>query len=535
MKKITQYLITATVALFAFSSCEKKLEDAYPNPNSFSRVPVESLLPPVIYNMTLDPQTDFRFLGGYIQNWTNISAQNQWDRMGYQAGSDNGGAIWRGHYYDLGQNLVRMIEWGSEEKKWDYVGVAKAIQAWSWLLTTDYHGEIILKEAFNTNLLTFKYDTQEDVYNHVRLLCREAIDYLSRTGDGVSQVNLQKGDAFMNNGDVEKWKKFVYGVMARSYNHLSNKSTYKADSVIYYCDKAMLTAADDVTVKFSNAGKNNEANFFGPFRGNMAAYRQTEFTVNLLTGANTAFAGVDDPRKWYYLQLDANNLLFRGVRIAKGEADISPTGNRPRNFWGNTSASSIPPNDFNSKYIFRNNSEFPVMTATEIHFMKAEAALRKGDKTTALAAYKRGIEESFSMLLNRFNFNVPPANQLNSSSAATFMANPTVLPTNLDSMTLSRIMLQKYIALWGYGMHETWTDMRRFHYTDLDPAVPGQQVYRGFTPPTGSDLFPDNSTKLVYRVRPRYNSEYIWNVAELDRIGARTADYHTIRCWFSEP
>jgi hypothetical protein len=535
MKRIAQYLITATAAVFAFSSCEKKLEEAYANPNSFSRVPVETLLPPVIYSMALDPQTDFRFLGGYIQNWTNISAQNQWDRMGYQAGSDNGGAIWRGHYYDLGQNLVKMVEWGSEERKWDYVGVAKAIQAWSWLLTTDYHGEIILKEAFNTNLLTFKYDTQEEVYNYVRQLCREAIENLEKTGDGVSPANLQKGDAFMNNGDVEKWKKFVYGVMARSYNHLSNKSIYKADSVIFYCDKAMQSSADDVTVKFSNAGRNNEANFFSPFRGNMAAYRQTEFTVNLLTGTNAAFPGVDDPRKWYYLQLDANNTTFRGLQIAKGEAPIT-ANSRPRNFWGNTSASSIPPNDLNSKYLFRNNSEFPVMTATEIHFMKAEAALRKGDKTTALGAYKRGIEESFNMLLNRFNQNVPTANQLNSGSAATFMSDVKVVPTNLDSVTLTRIMLQKYIALWGYGMHETWTDLRRFHYIDPDP-VTTQQVYRGFTPPssTAGDLFPDNSTKFVYRVRPRYNSEYIWNVVELDRIGARTADYHTVKCWFSEP
>jgi hypothetical protein len=533
MKQIAKYAITAAAVLLGFSGCEKKLDEVYATPNSFLRVPVETLLPPATYYMALDPQTDFRFLGGYIQNWTNISALNQWDRMGYQAGSDNGGAIWRGHYYDLGQNMIKMMEWGAEEQKWDYVGVGKAIMAWSWLLTTDYHGEIILKEAFNTSLLTFKYDKQEEVYDFVRQLCREAITNLERTDGNVSQANLQKGDRFMNNGDVEKWKKFAYGVMARSYNHLSNKSIYKPDSVIFYCDKAMQTTADDVTTKFANSGLNNEANFFGPFRGNMAAYRQTDFVVNLMTGTNPAFAGVDDPRKWYYLQLDANNTTFRGIQIAKGEASISPTGNRPRNFWGNTSASSIPPNDFNSKFLFRNNAEFPIMTATEIHFMKAEAALRKGDKPMAHAAYKRGIEESFNMLLTRFNQNVPAANQITSGSAATFMANAAVVPA-INDITLTHIMLQKYIALWGYGMHETWTDLRRYHYKDSDP-VTGQQVYRNFTLPTGTDLFPDNSGEPVYRVRPRYNSEYIWNVAALDLIGGRTANYHTVKCWFSEP
>ncbi len=531
MKRIYQILTAAAFTLVVISSCSKKIEEAYPTPNSFLRVPVEQLLPPAIYNMALNCQTDFRFLGGYIQNWTNIGALNPWDRMGHQPGLDNGGAIWRMHYYDLGQNLVKMIEWGSEENKWDYVGVAKAIQAWSWLTTTDYHGEIILKEAFNTNLLTFQYDTQEEVYAYVRQLCREAIANLSRTDGAVNPANLKRGDEYMNGGDVEKWKKFVYGVMARSFHHLTNKTIYQPDSVMYYCDRAMQTTTDDVTTKFANAGKNNEASFNGPFRGNLAAYRQTEFTVNLLTGTNPALTGVSDPRQWYYLQQDANNTTFRGIPIAKGEA-VFATNNRPRNFWGNTSAASFPVNDLNSKYIFRDNGEFPIMTATEIHFMKSEAAFRKGDKAAALASYKQGIEESFNMLLTRFNQNVPAANQLNGGSATAFMANPLVVPA-ASALTLTNIMLQKYIALWGYGMHETWVDLRRYHYIDKD-AITNEQVYRSFAWPAGADLFPDNNSKEVYRVRPRYNSEYIWNVAELGRIGALAPDYHTVQCWFSK-
>jgi Starch-binding associating with outer membrane len=533
MKKIFQLSIIISAATLVFSSCEKKIEEAYPVPNSFLRVPVEQLLQPASYYMALDQQTDDRFLGGYIQNWTNISALNQWDRQGYQAGSDNGGAIWRMHYYDLGQNMVKMVEWGTEEQKWDYVGVGKTIQAWSWLLLTDYHGEVILKESFNTNLLTFKYDTQEDVYLYVRTLCREAIANLSRTDGAVSAVNLAKGDAFLNGGDVEKWKKFAYGVMARTFNHLTNKASYQADSVIFYCDKAMQTTADDATIKFANSGLNNEANFLGPFRGNMAAYRQTDFIVNLLTGANPAITA-NDPRQWYYLQQDANNTAFKGLQIAKGETVI-PSGNRPRNFWGNTSALSIPPNDLNSKYIFRNNAEFPIMTATEIHFMKAEAAFRKGDKPTALASYKRGIEESFNMLTTRFNQNVPPANMINGANMAAYMSNTSVVPPAAIDLKLTQIMLQKYIALWGYGMQETWVDLRRYHYDkDIDAATTFP-VYRGFTLPSGTDLFPDNGGKPAYRVRPRYNSEYIWNVVALDLIGARTADYHTVECWFSKP
>jgi hypothetical protein len=41
--------------------------------------------------------------------------------------------------------------------------------------------------------------------------------------------------------------------------------------------------------------------------------------------------------------------------------------------------------------------------------------------------------------------------------------------------------------------------------------------------------------KWIYRVRPRYNSEYLYNVDELNRLGAFAPDYITKECWFSKP
>jgi hypothetical protein len=52
---------------------------------------------------------------------------------------------------------------------------------------------------------------------------------------------------------------------------------------------------------------------------------------------------------------------------------------------------------------------------------------------------------------------------------------------------------------------------------------------------TGIDLFLNNNGKLVYRARPRYNSEYLYNIPELTRIGALALDYHTVEQWFSKP
>ncbi|PZR25966.1 MAG: SusD/RagB family nutrient-binding outer membrane lipoprotein [Citrobacter freundii] len=546
--KITGSICTAAIIA---AGCTKKIDEAYANPNADVRVPVEQLLPNMIATMATNgaghgPQNDIRFIGKYIQNFVFYASGGRYDQMGGTTGtSDNAASIWRTHFYDLGQNVLKMIEWASEEKKWDYAGVGKSILAWSWLTLSDYHGEVIsVNEAFNTSALTFSYGTQEEVYNHVKQLCYEALELLNKTGDGANQANLAKGDAYFYNGDVEKWKKFTNGVMARLYNHLSNKSIYNADSVVYYCNRSILTNADNGLVKFANTGVSGTANFFGPLRNNLSstvigtetAIRQSSFIANLLSGKNNAFLNAADPRAWYLIRPNTNN-TFVGLDPNKGQTVIA-ANDRPESFFGASQAGGAnnvaPANDNNCRYIFKNASPFPIMTAAEIQFIKAEALLRKGDRTGALAAYKEGISQNFDMLTSVYQTSVPADKFITSTMKNDFLNNTTVVPAAATDLTLTKIMLQKYIALYIHGACETWTDMRRFHYTDTDPAT-GQQVYRDFAPPSGTDLNPDNGGQLVYRVRPRYNSEYVWNLKELERIGATAANYHTKKCWFSEP
>ena len=546
MKYNIKYLLVISALIIMGVSCSKKIDEAYANPNYDVKVAPEGLLPEIISSMAGNygahgPMNDIRYIGAYVQNFAYYTTLSNFDRMGY-TNTDVAQSFWRSHYYDIGQNNVKMIAWAIENKQWDYAGVGKAIFAWSWLNLTTYHGEVVLKEAFNTDQITFQYDKQEDVYTEVRKLSHEALTYLNKTGDNASQASLAKGDAFFYKGDVSKWKKFVYGVLARSFNHLSNKADYKADSVLFYTNLAMKESTDDGLVKFTASLVSATNNMFGPFRANLGgastvsptAIRQGAYIANLMSGANSAFPGVADPRAIYLLRLNANN-TFKGVEPNKGQAVLA-ANDRPENFWGVPQISAnntAPANDLNCRFIFRNDAPFPVMTATEISFMRAEAAFLKGDKATALVAYKDGIAKHFDLLMNYYNTNVPAASLLTATIKADFLANPLVVPTNAANLTLSMIMLQKYIAMFGYGTFETWTDMRRYHYVDLDKTT-GKQVFTDFVVPSGTGLFEDNGGKLVYRMRPRFNSEYVWNINELARIGATQLDYHTKEQWFSQ-
>jgi hypothetical protein len=169
------------------------------------------------------------------------------------------------------------------------------------------------------------------------------------------------------------------------------------------------------------------------------------------------------------------------------------------------------------------------MTYAELQFVKAEAALRSGNAALARTAYINGISSHIDFV-NARNLDAgqtPP--QITAAEKAAFLADTNIVPA---TVTRSHIMSQKYIALWGWGHNELWMDMRRYHYTDIDP-VSGTQVFRGFTPPTA--LYVDNAGKIVQRIRPRYNSEYVWNQASLSVIGGLATDYHTVPLWITLP
>jgi len=549
--------ITAGIAISSVLviSCSKKIDEAYANPNASVKQPIENIFPSLIGSISGSSSAagsayglsnDGLLIGRYVQFWgtytvtTAANTGTQYDRMGgVTDASDNLGSVWAAHYYGMGQNINRIIEWGTEEQKWDFVGAATALRAWSMFEAANQYGEIILRQAFNQSLQQFTYESQEEVYDSVRAIAHRALSFLNMSGGGMNPTSFAASDFYFNGGSLDRWKKFVYGILARSYAYIHNKAEYSPDSVIKYAGLAQQTNADNATAKFQGTGITGTSNYYGLVRQNVnnsnTGIRQSAFIANLMTGANAlAFTGVADPRAWYMLRENINGTI-RGITPWLGMSGLV-LADRPRSFIGTGADTLGYPATEQGRYIFRNTAEWPVMTASEMQFLKAEAHLRKGESSLALAAYTNAISLNFDMLVEKYNTNIPAGKEITPANKAAYMANTAVIPSTPSGLTLTRIMLQKYIAMYGWGMHNTWADMRRYHYTDIDPAT-GQQVYAGFTPPSGTSLFPQNLGKLVYRTRPRYNSEYLYNIPALTGIGAYPVnnDYHTKETWFSKP
>ena len=517
MKKINKILIIGLV-LIASQGCKKFL-DVNENPNGPSSADPALYIPSIQTNFASGSQFDARLIGPYIQNFQHSAAGISYDVYGYVPSSDFGGELWRSVYWKSGQNTLDLIKAAREQKKWDILGMGLAMQAWGWQMLTDYHGPIILKQAFDPLKNTFDYDPQDTVYAYVKRECMEALTELDKKTDAVGSPLFSKFDLIYK-GDPLKWKKFVYGILAINAHHLIKKATYNPDEVIGFVDNALAGNADDAIVPF-NGTNSADANFLGTLRGNVGVYGQSGFIVRLTDG--TIFNGVKDPRQPIMLNPSLDG-VYRGLTPALGQSSIlnaATTG--VRSVWGTALGSNVVALGTPGKYLFQDKVGFPLMTYAALQFIKAEAAFTKGNKTLALQAYKAAINASLDYVRS-FTADANIIAAFNAQRTL-FLAAPAVVPVDENSLTINQIMLQKFIALWGYGFIETWTDLRKYDYSP--------NIFTSFTLPT--TFYPDNNNMPAYRVRPRYNSEYIWNIDALKSVGGFDADYHTKKMWIQIP
>ncbi|NJN35310.1 MAG: SusD/RagB family nutrient-binding outer membrane lipoprotein [Saprospiraceae bacterium] len=372
-----------------------------------------------------------------------------------------------------------------------------------------------MTEAFKDQT-SFAFDSQDKVYEYVRLMCDSALFFLSQPS--VPDPRLAAADQFFG-GNALRWRKLVWGVRARNLNHLTAKSSYNPDLVIAACDSSMTTAADNASVPYDGTVTGN-TNFYGVLRDNLRGLRNSAFMASLLNGTNPATLGYRDPRSASMLPIASTDSIIRGAEPGVGAAGTV------LNPWGTTTV--LPTHQ--GRYIFANTARFPIMTSFEIAFIRAEAQYRKGNKTVALADYKRAIDQHIDFVNGYAQLNPATTPTITSATKTAMLADIRLVPVSADSLNIRKIMNQKYIANFGWNHVETWTDLRRYRYNA--GIFDGRNVYTLTIPII---LFNENAGRVAYRLRPRFNSEYVWNRESLAKIGGLDNDYHCKEMWFMQP
>lgn len=532
--KIFKYIILSAVVI-SVTGCKKWL-DVNTDPANPQSTKAEYMLAPIQFQMANNTATDNRVIFKFTQDMVGQDITTftlNWERHGYQSNSDVGGSKWRMVYVNFGPNLEDMIKDAEATNKWTYAGIGYAIKAWGLQLLTDAHGPVVLDEAFK-NQLKFRYQDQNEVYDKVKFYGLKALECFQKTDASGTQALLEAvtGDQIYR-GDRVKWRKFIYGLFAQQYGHLVNKpefTTRYADSVIKYVDLSFVGASDDATIKFEGtkaADANPFSQDFGLFTttGTTATTtgRVSQQIVNLLTGgvrgtpvANPTAAMALDPRLTRMMNPLATG-IYKGATIQAGNATT------PHILGGLSFTATVP---FPEKYVFAKKARYPVMTYSQLQFSKAEALFKKGVIGSARQAYLNGIKGHMDFI-NLYGLNgTTTGGAITATQVNTYLASTEVAQTDAD-LTIADIMQQKYIAQWGWAGMEQWSDIRKYHYSD--------QVYKQYKQLAGSELDERNNGKYCYRLRPRFNSEYVWNLDELKKWGGDKQDYHTLETWSNLP
>ena len=262
-----------------------------------------------------------------------------------------------------------------------------------------------------------------------------------------------------------------------------------------------------------------------------------------------------------------------------------PIGTAPSFYGRNVGSAATSTNDAahdgSGRWLYRDDAPYILMTYAQLKFCVAEALWKLDRKTEALQAFRDGVKADLDFTGEyivtgkpgkivdevQTTLGVTGGDKL-TKGVYTTMANEYAAGPYVDGLTeadftLSHIMMQKWVALYPWGASEAWVDMRKYHYDieytgdypksgngwdlttvtmkwDTDP----DKVYKGLylapaqvqSRKAAWNTFNEGSP--CYRIRPRYNSEYMWNKPSLEGlkpISGMAPNYQTSIPWFAYP
>ena len=412
-----------------------------------------------------------------------------------------------------------------------------------------------------------------------------------------------------------------------SLSNKSNFTSEYAQSLIDHAALAFQTPDDDAVMSTQGGGSevqfNNYNNFWGAYRGNLSnSYWQHDYIVQIMTGTVPEYdeetgekvpSIKEDSRVEYYpFQLNPNQIICDTMYEISGHFDPRiaaklSTGDDPyyinvdnvdsikkRRYYGSSFTSSVGPvgtarNFFGrtvssntnydgiGRWIFRDNAPYILMTSAEMKFDLAEAYWKLGQKGLALQAWKEGIKNDMTFTAKylypgSFKDSIvgganPGGDKITvevfNNLADEYLAGPYVDGIDESSLTLSHIMMQKYVALFPWGSSEAWVDLRKYFY-DIKFSGEYPSLDNGWSLTTVDQKWDTDETKVYkgfylapaqvenrrgkynienygspcFRIRPRYNSEYMWNEPSLEKlkpISGTALNYQCSIPWFAYP
>ncbi|WP_133640934.1 RagB/SusD family nutrient uptake outer membrane protein [Sphingobacterium paludis] len=445
--------------------------------------------------------------GGYLmsatpfnsgQNNTNYALVNGWNTEPFKV-----------LYLSVLGPIKRLEETNLKETYPAVWGSVLAIKVLATSRVTDIYGPIPYSIVGNNTTTSIPYDSQEEVYNQLFTELDEAQSLLEAYVNGTNREelppNLDEIDLIYSGNEntvrFTKWLKLVHSLRLRLAMRivkvnpsLAQQQAEKSLSSGYLFE----SNTDNAKVRIDE-----EAGFLNPLE--FISNNWSDINVN--ASLESYLVGYQDPRTAKYIDRASGSGVegYKGIRTG-AIALVKETYARYStiNFKDGATPSFTP------------TTPMMLMTAAEVYFLRAEAALRgwAGNGGTAKSLYETGIQTSFEQwgatgaaayIANSSNMPSAYVDPLNSRNNA---AQPSTITIQWNEGSaqeekLERIITQKWLAMFPEGQ-EAWSEFRRTGYPKLFPVAQNN---------SGGLI----DTQVQIRRIPFSQNEYNTNAAEVQK------------------
>ncbi|RBL94075.1 SusD/RagB family nutrient-binding outer membrane lipoprotein [Chitinophaga flava] len=490
------YLKTATMAIYNFSGGG--------DPNSFQ----------VQQNLNAD------CFSGYMASPTAFNGGRN-NLSYFMMSSWNGEAFKVGYLSVMGQ--LAKLRASNIPKDFPAVwAVAQIVQVTAMSRVTDIYGPIPYSKA-GTSKTSIDYDSQQEVYTRFFKELDTANITLRDFISSGKTLPFKFGDFdLVYNGDFTRWLQFSNSLRLRLAMHIikADKATAQAEA-----EKALDPAKGGVIT--SNDGNMNVKVVGAGYTNPLVFIAQNWNDIQINASLQCYLTGYKDPRLAKYMSLSTDASIpkqYVGLRLG------SITSSNSKSDYVGYSAINYQDG------VFTLNTPVQLMTAAEVYFLRAEAALNGFNNAggSVQEMYEKGINTSLDQ------WHAADANYINNSTnTPDAYVDPKNTQNNIDtpshvtvkwveSATIAekqeRISTQKWLAMFPEGQ-EAWTEFRRTGYPKLFPVVNNN---------SGNTI----DSKIQVRRLPFPQNEYNTNGAAVNKaIGllSQPADNGGTRLWWDRP
>lgn len=341
--------------------------------------------------------------------------------------------------------------------------VALLIQVEAMDRVTDRFGPIPYTKVA-TSLTSAPYDSQQTVYNTFFKQIDTAVANLKAyIGANPGKTSLGASD-YVYAGNYTEWLKFANSLRLRLAMRLSkvDPATAKTQVQAALSDSGGLltTAADDAAIA-QGGGRENDLHMISGDWNN----------TNMSAAIGSYLIGYHDPRLAVY---------FQPAQAGAGAYAGQYQGIRAGSIIGSNQSTYSNFANLNTNQTFQFTTPQLIMTAAEVWFLRAEAALRGWSSENVQTDYETGITTSMSQwgvatggyLTDATSTEANFTDPLNASNNINALSNITIKWDNsaTQEQKLERIITQKWLAIFPDGQ-EAWADYRRTGYPKLFPVA----------------------------------------------------------------